>query len=175
MNSGMEVVSLLSQTDAWDLMTAIKHLDHRSVTREDAILFAQIVNDACAPTLRECFKAVGEWFGTHHDFGMIQPGDVADIVKRNRPASRLTENQIIDLLIEQGLTGDELWPGGAPKLVRQLVNQRRPLAEAVSIAAERYRGHELTAAPTTSKHNKQINHHFAGRIQLSDVIGRETR
>jgi len=156
-------------------MTAIKHIDHRSATEDDAILFAQIVNDACDPTLQECLAAVGRWFGTHHDFGMIQPGDVADLVKANRPASRLTENEILDLLIGQGLTGDELWPGGAPKLVRQLVNQHRPLAEAVSIAAERYRGNELTATPTTSKPRKLISHHFAGRLELSDVIGRETK
>lgn len=167
---------MLSQTDAWDLMTAIKHLDHRSATPDDARLFAQIVNDACNPTLRECFKAVGEWFGTHHDFGMIQPGDVADIVKRNRPASKLTENQITDLLIAHGLEGDALWAGGAPATVRRLVNQGASLASAVTQAADKYRGHELPAAEP--KPRKRIGHHFAGRLgtgNINQILGKEPK
>ncbi|MFT8988510.1 MAG: hypothetical protein ABF966_09805 [Bifidobacterium psychraerophilum] len=165
---------MLSPTDAWDLMTAIKHLDHRSVTRDDAILFAQIVNDACAPTLKECLAAVAQWFGTHHDFGMIQPGDVADIVKRNRPAASLTENQINSLLIEQGLEGDALWAGGAPAEVRRLVNQGMPLDDAAAQAATKWRGHELEAPER--KPRKHIGHHFAGRMNrmnLNDVLGEE--
>jgi hypothetical protein len=153
-------------------MTAIKHLDHRSVTRDDAILFAQIVNEACDPTLRECLAAVAQWFGTHHDFGMIQPGDVADIVKRNRPAARLTRNEIDTALINAGLEGDALWL--AAREIPKLVNQGIPFANAIAQTANRYRGHELPAAEP--KQRKRIGHHFAGRtsrMNLNDVIGEE--
>lgn len=166
------MVALLSPTDAWDLMTAIKHLDHRSVTRDDAILFAQIVNDACDPNLKECLAAVAQWFGTHHDFGMIQPGDVADIVKRNRPAARLTRNEIDTALIKAGLEGDALWL--AAREIPKLVNQGIPFPQAIARMAAKWRGHELEAPER--KPRKRIGHHFAGRVSrmsLNDVIGEE--
>lgn len=162
---------MLSPTDSWDLMTAIKHLDHRSATPEDARLFAQIINDACDPTLGECLSAVARWFGTHHDFGMIQPGDVADIVRANRPASHLTENQITDMLIARGLEGDALWAGGAPAMVRRLVNSGVPLADAVGRAADRYRGRELEPPARRARH--PMGHHFIAsmsKTRLADVL-----
>jgi hypothetical protein len=164
---------MLSENDGWELMTLIKHLDSRMAAREDAALFTSVINASLPDvTLANCKAAVAVWYGMPHDYSRIMPGDVVAVIKAKRPASRLTENQITDLLIARGLTGDELWAGGAPAMVRRLVNQGTPLDEAVGTAADKWRGHMLE--PPERQPRKHIGHHFAGRIDrmnLNDVLG----
>ncbi|OZG68226.1 hypothetical protein [Bifidobacterium eulemuris] len=169
---------MLSQVDAWDLMTAIKHLDHRNATLEDAVLFAQVVNGKLPDvTKAECLDAVADWYGTPHEFGMVRPGDLVELIVKRRPASKLSDYDVQRALERAGATPDQSWPGAAPKLVREAVNRGVPFERAVREAVERTRGFSLESAPPKPK-PKRIGPGFAGAarsngLSLSDVLGGE--
>ena len=164
---------MLSKTDCWDLMTAIKHLDHRVADQNDAILFGQIINQACGPTLSQCLAALAEWHTRHHDFGMIAPEDIVEIIKAHRPSTRLSEAEIGRMLEPLDLSAEELW--AARRALIANVDRGMPARRALDEALDMARVHELPAAEP--KPRKRIGHHFAGRMNrmnLNDVLGETT-
>jgi hypothetical protein len=162
---------MLSKTDAWKLMTAIKHLDGRSADIDDAVLFAGVVNSSVDTDYGHAMSAVAEWYGRRHDFGRIQPGDVVEIVKSRRPSSRLSEAEIGRMLEPLDLSSDEQW--AARRALIANANAGMSREQALAKALESARGHLLPAAPEKPKPTN--NHHFAGRLQLNDIIGKDTK
>lgn len=161
---------MLSDSDAMKLGTAIAEATGNDLSDPGVRMFAASLNQEI--TLNDALSLIVEWNGRPHFGNQLRPTDLNELWKQRKPASKLTENQITDLLIAQGLEGDALWAGGAPATVRRLVNQGASLTSAVTQAANRYRGHELPAAEP--KPRKRIGHHFAGRtsrMSLNDVIG----
>jgi hypothetical protein len=162
---------MLSKTDAWKLMTAIKHLDGRSADIDDAVLFAGVVNSSVDTDYGHAMSAVAEWYGRRHDFGRIQPGDVVEIVKSRRPSSSLSEAEIGRMLEPLDLSADEQW--AARRALIANANAGMSREQALAKALDMARGHLLPAAP--EKHKPTNNHHFAGRLGLADIIGKETK
>lgn len=162
---------MLSKTDAWKLMTAIKHLDGRSADIDDAVLFAGVVNSSVDTDYGHAMSAVAEWYGRRHDFGRIQPGDVVEIVKSRRPSSRLSEAEIGRMLEPLDLSADEQW--AARRALIDNVNAGMSREQALAKALESARGRLLPAAP--EKPRPTNNHHFAGRLGLADIIGKDTK
>lgn len=160
---------MLSKTDAWKLMTAIKHLDGRSADIDDAVLFAGVVNSSVDTDYGHAMSAVAEWYGRRHDFGRIQPGDVVEIVKSRRPSSRLSEAEIGRLLEPLDLSADELW-AARRELIRG-VNSGLPRDRALAGALDAAHGRQLPSKP--SRPEPTHVRHFAGRLRLGDVIGNQ--
>ena len=163
---------MLSDSDAMKLGTAIAEATGNDLSDPGVRMFAASLNQEI--TLNDALSLIVEWNGRPHFGNQLRPTDLNELWRQRKPAAKLTENQITDLLIAQGLEGDALWAGGAPATVRRLVNQGMPLTDAVSQAADRYRGHELPAAEP--KQHRRIGHHFSGRVSrmsLNDVIGEE--
>ena len=164
---------MLSNTDAWKLMTAIKHIDHRSASEDDAKLFAGIINQACNPSLDECIHAIAKWFGVHHDFGMIQPGDIADIVVKNRPSSSISEDRIGELIAEgtAGMNGAQYVL--ARRTLLHEINRGTPQSVAASIAFDA--AERLQIAPPKPKRHKPHVHHFIGTLgdgPVTNIVGK---
>ncbi len=156
---------MLSKTDCWDLMTAIKHLDHRVADQNDAILFGQIINQACGPTLSQCLAALAEWHTRHHDFGMIAPEDIVEIIKAHRPSTRLSEAEIGRMLEPLDLSADELW--AARRALIANVDRGMPARQALSTALDMARGRQLPSKPAKPK--RTHTPHFAGRLGKGDI------
>jgi hypothetical protein len=164
---------MLSGSDVVKLGTAIAEVTGNDLSDPGLRMFVASLNTEIS--LNDALSLIVEWNGRPHFGNQLRPTDLNELWMQRKPASRLTENQIIDLLIARGLTGDELWPGGAPAMVRRLVNQGTPLDEAVGTAAEQSRGHVLE--PPERKPRKHIGRHFAGRLDrmnLHDVLGETT-
>jgi hypothetical protein len=67
------------------------------------------------------------------------------------------------------LSADELWAARRELIAN--VDQGMTTRQALSTALDMARGHELPAA--TEKPRKPVQHHFAGRLRLGDVIGNQ--
>jgi hypothetical protein len=161
---------MLSDSDIMKLGTAIAEATSNDLSDPGARMFAASLNPEI--TLNDALSLIVEWNGLPHFGNQLRPTDLNELWKQRKPASKLTENQITDLLIAQGLEGDALWAGAAPAMVCRLVNQGMTLGQAVSKASARWRGHELPASE--HKPRKHIGHHFAGRLDrmnIHDVLG----
>lgn len=164
---------MLSKTDCWDLMTAIKHLDHRTADQNDAILFGQIINQACGPTLSQCLAALAEWHTRHHDFGMIAPEDIVEIIKAHRPSTRLSEAEIGRMLEPLDLTAYELW-AARRELIRGM-NSGLARDMALARALDAAHGRQLPSKPAKPK--RTHTPHFAGRLgkgDINQILGKES-
>jgi hypothetical protein len=121
-------------------------------------------------TLNDALRMLSLWNRQPHSWSRVAPGDLNELWRMQRPAARLTRNEIDTALIQAGLDGDALWL--AARQVPKLVNQGIPFTQAVAQAAEQSRGRVLE--PPERKPRKHIGRHFAGRIDhmnLNDVLG----
>jgi hypothetical protein len=160
---------MISDSDAMKLAAAIAEMTGQDLSDAGARLFAASLSTEM--TLNDMLRMLALWNTRHHDWHRVEAGDLNELWRMQKPASRLTENQINSLLIEQGLEGDSLWAGGAPAMVRRLVNRQVPLARAVEQAAERYRGRELEPPPKRARH--PTGRHFIAtmsKTRLEDVL-----
>jgi hypothetical protein len=153
-------------------MTAIKHLDHRTADQNDAILFGQIINQACGPTLSQCLAALAEWHTRHHDFGMIAPEDIIEIIKAHRPSAHLSEKRIGELLAGTEGMDAERYLTARREL---LAGVNRGLSESDASHAALAAARHVQVRQIEAKPRKPVQHHFAGRLRLGDVIGNQER
>lgn len=158
---------MISDSDAIRLAAAVTEATGQEFSDPGAVLFARSLD--ARMSLSDALRALSEWNRRPHAYYRVQPGELTEIWRAARPTSSLSENRIAELLDPLGLSEDEFWL--ARRRLIGLVGRGVPEEDAVAPAVEGARGHQLTSRP--SKPKKQINHHFAGRIQLSDVIGRE--
>jgi hypothetical protein len=163
---------MLSPAEAWKLLTIIKHTDGRLVAQQDATLWAVTISQALpGATLEQCMSAYAEWQTVEHRTPYVQPGEIVAIVKSHHPSKRLTEADIGRMLDPLDLTADERWAARIGLIAN--VNKGMPQPMALAKALDAARGRLLPAAPSRPK--KTSNHHFAGRLTLGDVIGRDVK
>lgn len=123
-------------------------------------------------TLNDALRMLSLWNRQPHSWSRVAPGDLNELWRMQKPAAKLTRNEIDTALIQAGLEGDELWL--ASREIPTLVNQGIPFTQAIARMADKWRGHELEAPER--KPRRHIGRHFAGRIDrmnLNDVLGEE--
>ena len=163
---------MLSPAEAWKLLTIIKHTDGRLVAQQDATLWAVTISQALPDsTLEQCMSAYAEWQTVEHRTPYVQPSEIIAIIKSHHPAKSITEAEIGRMLEPLDLSADEQW--AARRALIANANAGMSREQALAKALESARGHLLPAAPEKPKPTN--NHHFAGRLGLADIIGKDMK
>lgn len=161
---------MITQADAWELLTLIKHTDGRIVSEDDAKLWAITINHALPDcVIVACKNAYAQWQSMPHKSAYVQPQEIIAIIRKHRPSASLTEAEIGRMLEPLDLSDDEMW--AARRALIGNLNRGMSQHAALSSALDAAHGRLLPSAPEKPKPTH--NHHFAGNLSLGDVIGHE--
>ena len=97
------VVTILTDSEADKLQTAITQILGGDWTHAGAMLFASALKDM---SLQEALDAVGEWVGQSHEFKKITPGDLNKIVRDKRSKLIPTEAELEEFALAAGIASE---------------------------------------------------------------------
>lgn len=160
---------MISGTDVLKLSMAVTEATGQEFSDAGAMVFASSLDRRMS--LNDALHALAEWNSRPHGFYRVQPGELTAIWKGHKPSSRLSEAEIGRMLEPLDLSADGQW--AARRALIANANAGMSREQALAKALESARGHLLPAAPPKPKPTN--NHHFAGRLQLNDVIGKDTK
>jgi hypothetical protein len=126
------VVTILTDSEADKLQTAITQILGGDWTHAGAMLFASALRDM---SLQEALDAVGEWVGQPHEFKKITPGDINQLVRKARSKKLPSESEIGLLAEKQGIGADDyfLW---RRRLILGMTRNHESLEQASRAAVE---------------------------------------
>ena len=160
---------MISDSEAVRLAAAVTEATGQEFSDAGAVLFASSIDPEMG--LNDALHALSEWNRQAHSYYRVQPGELTAIWKSHKPSSRLTEADIGRMLDPLNLTADERWAARRELIAN--VNRGIPQDAALSGALDKARGRLLPSKPSRPKPTN--NHHFAGRLQLNDVIGKDVK
>lgn len=160
---------MISDSDAVRLAAAVTEATGQEFSDAGAILFASSLDARMG--LNDALRSLSEWNRQAHSYYRVQPGELTGIWKSHKPSSRLSEAEIGRMLEPLDLSADEQW--AARRALIANANAGMSREQALATALDMARGKQLPAAPEKPKPTN--NHHFAGRLTLGDVIGRDVK
>ena len=160
---------MLSDSDIMKLGTAMAEVTGSDLSDPGVRMFAASLDPGI--TLNDALSLIVEWNGRPHFGNQLRPTDLNELWSRRRPSARLSDDRVQEVLRDRGLSGDALWAGAAPRMLRSLVDRGVGLEEAANQASARFRGFVIEAAPRRAR--LPAGHHFAGRLSgsLESVLG----